>query len=134
MTTQDYRQFSSDSSLHTKKEKNQGGTFITGLKATVRFHLIEWFVDVLMSFQVLPTIPHNVGILLRILGGCQISKLIHLHTKRERSLHIPREFQISNLVDNTGSGVDNNRERCVLSRARFTTRDTGRLPVDSFLH
>ena len=52
-----------------------------------------------MSFQVLPTTPHNVGILLRILGdeltGCQISKLIHLHTTREVFAHTTRipDFQ-----------------------------------------
>ena len=96
MTTQDYRQFSSDSSLHTKQKKR---TFIICLVATVKFHLIEWFVDVLMSFQVLPTTPHNVGILLRILGheltGCQISKHIHLHTTREVLAHTARipDFQ-----------------------------------------
>ena len=61
---------------------------------------MEWFVDVLMSFQVLPTTPHNVGILLRILGyeltGCQISKLIHFHTTREvlaRTARVP-DFQL----------------------------------------
>ena len=47
-----------------------------------------------MSFQVLPTTPHNVGFLLSLLGheltGCQISKLIHLHTTREVHVHTAR--------------------------------------------
>ena len=56
------------------------------------------------------------------------------HVTRPLHQHIPREFQISNLVDNTGRRVDTNRESCVLSRVRCTTRDTGCLPIDSFLH
>ena len=92
MTTQDYRQFSSDS--YTKETTRRNLHHLT--ESICKVYLIEWFVDVLMSFQVLPTTPHIVGFLLSILGreltGCQISKLIHLHTTGEvriRTARIP---------------------------------------------
>ena len=108
-------------STHNKKKQRE--TFITWPKATVRFHLIEWFVDVLMSFQVLPTTPHNIEILLRTqtrthwLSGQQT----HSPSYREkgpkiRTARVPTE------------------RAAYFPRVRCTTRDTGCLPIDSFLH
>ena len=109
--------------VYTRKQ--QGRTFITWFKATVRFHLIEWFVDVLMSFQVLPTTPHNVEFLLIILGheltDCQISKLIHLHTTREVHIHTARfpDFQPGRQQGKEPGShlVNTNRESCVLPKS-----------------
>ena len=94
-----------------------------------------------MSFQELPTTPHNVEFLLSVLGyeltGCQIGKLIHLHTTRERSIFRPREFQVSNLVDNKEKSqvppsVNTNKVSCVLPRVRCATRDTDAFQLTRF--
>ena len=117
-------------------QKKGGGAFIAQLKTSARFHLIEWFVDVFMSSQVLTTTPHNVGLIPSVLGhklaGCQVSKLIHLHTTREiqvRTGYLPVDllFQIDSLLYWTlfdSESRDKTSGKTLVSGSPTQTRDT----------
>ena len=95
---------------------------------------MEWFVDICMSSQVLPTTPHNVGLKPSVpghkLAGCQIIKLIHLHTTREvqiRTGYLPVDllFAIDSLLHWTRSTVNlemKHREKHVCSNDTTNTR------------
>ena len=87
----------------------------------------------------LTTTPHNVGLVTGVLGhklaGCQVSKLIHLHTTREiqvRTGYLPVDklFPIDSLLHWTlfdSERQDKTTGKTLVSGSPTQTRDTEKL-------
>ena len=135
MTTQDYRQFSSDSSLHNKKTRRRDLHHLTESncqdspdrvvrRRTHEFSKCSRPLHTLLGLN--PVYSDTNSLVVESANS-------FTYIPRERSRYTTREFQVSNLIGNKGKNQVS-QPAAYFPRVRCTTRDTGCLPIDSFLH
>ena len=136
MTTLDYRQFSSDSTQvynNQKKKTRRDLHHLTENNCQVSPDRV-----VRRSIHEFPSAYNHSSVLGHELTGCQISKLIHLHTARWIQVHntrIPDVQPGRQQGKAPGSQPGRHQQRAAyFPRVRCTTRDTGCHPIDSFVH